>query len=191
MRTQVDTRIPSSRTHEILETVPTAAMLLTESRRILFANLPAREILEHGDGLRAERGRLRAAAPNQNAELAKLITRASSSEARCLRLERGSHRRPYELWARRVAADSDDEIVVFATDPERERAPGIEQLRSVYSLTLAEARLTQLLGQGRDLFEAATQLGVTRNTVRKRLCHVFEKVGVRSQAQLVARVLAG
>ena len=65
-----------------------------------------------------------------------------------------------------------------------------DAIRQLYGCTRSEARLTQLLSEGRSLHEAAAAMGVTYGSARVYLKLAFEKIGVPSQAQLVARVLA-
>lgn len=62
-------------------------------------------------------------------------------------------------------------------------------LRTRFSLTPAEVRLAQKLGEGLSLSEAAEALGVSLATVRNQLRSVFDKVGVHRQSDLV-RLLA-
>jgi DNA-binding CsgD family transcriptional regulator len=56
-------------------------------------------------------------------------------------------------------------------------------------LTVAERRLACLLVGGRSLDEAARQANVTVSTARSYLKHIFAKIGVRRQSELVAYVL--
>lgn len=61
-------------------------------------------------------------------------------------------------------------------------------LRDVFDLTLGEARLASLIGAGMRVSAAAAKLGVTEGTARVVLKRVFEKLGVRRQAELVLRL---
>ena len=63
------------------------------------------------------------------------------------------------------------------------------QLRDLYDLTRSEARLVGLLMRERALLPAAKAMGVTHGTARGYLKTAFQKVGVNSQAQLVARIV--
>ncbi|AGB73841.1 transcriptional regulator, LuxR family (plasmid) [Rhizobium tropici CIAT 899] len=60
-----------------------------------------------------------------------------------------------------------------------------EYLRNRSGLTRAEADVAWeiLKGDGRDA--AATRLGIAAATMRAHLTHIFEKTGVRRQAELV------
>jgi DNA-binding CsgD family transcriptional regulator len=62
-------------------------------------------------------------------------------------------------------------------------------VRRLYGCTNAEARLVVALVDGASLREAAAALGVRYETARTTLKSAFGKLGVTSQARLIARVL--
>ena len=66
-----------------------------------------------------------------------------------------------------------------------------EALRRVHGLTRAEAQLASGLVAGLNLAEAAQSRGVEIETTRTQLKAVLRKVGARSQADLVRRLLTG
>ena len=70
-----------------------------------------------------------------------------------------------------------------------DRGASCDELRHVYGFTRSEARLARSLAGGRSLREAADDLGIAYGTAKVCLKTVFEKAGVHSQAQLVARIL--
>lgn len=80
--------------------------------------------------------------------------------------------------------------VLLIVDPAEAHPPAEGLLRELYGLTAAEGRLARMLGDGRDLGEAADALGVAVSTARTQLKAVFAKTGTRRQAQL-AVLLAG
>ena len=63
------------------------------------------------------------------------------------------------------------------------------ELRQIYNLTPIEARLATLLMDGKSLEESVAQLGIRRSTGRTYMQHLFEKVGVQRQSQLVSLLL--
>lgn len=77
----------------------------------------------------------------------------------------------------------------FVFDPERQMPVAGSLLRSVYRLTPAEVRLAEQLLQGRRPAEAAEALGVSIHTIRTYLKRLYHKVGARTQATLVRRLL--
>ncbi len=60
-----------------------------------------------------------------------------------------------------------------------------------YELTRREQQITQLISYGLSTGEIAHRLGLSPHTVRDYLKQVFEKVGVSSRGELVARIFAG
>jgi DNA-binding CsgD family transcriptional regulator len=79
--------------------------------------------------------------------------------------------------------------LVCVTDLETEiRSPETE-LRSLFGLTYAEARVATAIFDGLSMREAAETLGVALNTVRFQLALVYEKSGVTRQAELVKMMM--
>ena len=66
------------------------------------------------------------------------------------------------------------------------KAPPVELLRSLFDLTVAEARVARGLAGGQSLDDLATSGGVSRNTVRTQLQQVLEKTGCTRQAEVTA-----
>ncbi len=62
---------------------------------------------------------------------------------------------------------------------------------SLYGLTPAEARLTSRLVAEGLLIDAAESLGITEQTARTTIKHVFAKTGTKGQVDLVRLVLGG
>ncbi len=77
----------------------------------------------------------------------------------------------------------------FIFDPERQVPVTGSLLQSIYALTPAEVRLAEQLLLGRRPAEAAEALGVTIHTVRTYLKRLYHKVGARTQATLVRKLL--
>lgn len=77
----------------------------------------------------------------------------------------------------------------FVFDPERQVPITGSLLQSIYALTPAEVRLAEQLLLGRRPAEAAEALGVTIHTVRTYLKRLYHKVGARTQATLVRKLL--
>jgi|GEM_PF-398044 len=76
-------------------------------------------------------------------------------------------------------------LLTFTVTGERSQLDQ-EVLRSVFSLTLAEARLATLMAEGLSPEAAAEQLGNKRETTRHQLKAIFAKTDTNRQAQLVA-----
>jgi DNA-binding CsgD family transcriptional regulator len=81
--------------------------------------------------------------------------------------------------------------VVFVTDPEERTQTWREVLSGLYGFTRAETEVTLLLLEGATVGDIVRRRGTTANTVRTHLKRIFDKLGARSQADLVRRLLSG
>jgi DNA-binding CsgD family transcriptional regulator len=75
--------------------------------------------------------------------------------------------------------------VVLIKDPQVDSTRSIADFIKAYGLTQAEARLLRILSNGHGLFEAAQELGITRNTARTHMRNIYAKVGTHRQSDLV------
>ena len=64
-----------------------------------------------------------------------------------------------------------------------------EVIMRAYGLTERERTVTKLICQGRSTAQIADQLWITTNTVQDHLKSIFDKTGVRSRRQVMARIL--
>jgi len=77
-------------------------------------------------------------------------------------------------------------VLLIATPVTAPAAPRLELMRSLFDLTLAEARVARALAAGETLDEIASAGGVAISTVRSQLRAVLQKTGCTRQAELVA-----
>ena len=68
--------------------------------------------------------------------------------------------------------------------------PSLEQLKSLYGLTQAEARLALKLCAGNTPTECAKNMGVCITTIRTQLRALMEKTGSHRQAELLTKLLS-
>jgi DNA-binding CsgD family transcriptional regulator len=79
--------------------------------------------------------------------------------------------------------------LLFLLDPEIEAETVESELRQLYGLTATEAGLANLLMEGKALDECCVILDIRRSTARTHLQHLFDKVGVQRQGELVSLLL--
>lgn len=84
------------------------------------------------------------------------------------------------------AADARPVALLTIAEPSGPDEPFGQAAAEAHSLTPAETALALALCRGLTLAAAAAERGVSINTARNQLKSIFEKVGVNSQAQLVA-----
>jgi len=178
-------------------------VLLDGEGCVLFANRCADEILDCADGLTATGGRLVASVGEDHKRFAKMVFDVSRTGQRRgfspggrLLLARPSGKRalsviltplgdnPYHLGTRVPVA------AAFLSDPERERQEVLRVFAQRYRLTRREAVVAGLVASGAALPGVADSLGLKVSTARTHLYRVFDKVGVRRQAELVKLFLS-
>jgi DNA-binding CsgD family transcriptional regulator/PAS domain-containing protein len=178
--------------------------------RLLWCNRIGEAICDQADGLMVQRGQLVAALSDETRRLHQLIgealctsnghgtassTGSGQAAGGAMLVSRSSGRRPYILLVSPLRAgrgpfdDRQPALVVFVSDPERASELPANRLSRLYGLTQAETQLTLQLAGGHDLREIAAASQRTMNTVRSQLKQVFQKTGVKRQAQLVRLVL--
>lgn len=176
------------------------AVALIDARcRVLYANRAMESLLRRHEGLSMRMGRIaathgaarerleacvaNAVARNEGPRVAApLLLPGSGDRHLCVRMA------PMVTGAGRALL-SRPTLLLMATEHGGQRAPSIAAIRAHYGCTKSEARLTQLLSTGLGLRRAAEASGIGYGTARVYLKTIFEKVGVHTQAQLVARVL--
>jgi DNA-binding CsgD family transcriptional regulator len=80
--------------------------------------------------------------------------------------------------------------LLLVSDPQQDRHNRVMALRQRFRLTLAEASFALEIVKGDGRAAAAARSGITVGTARTHLEHIFEKTGVRRQAELVHLLLS-
>lgn len=189
---------------DVMDQLPTAVLVVDAGMRPLFLNSAAEEILELNDGLAMRDRRLRALWHGETERLQRIVASACQPQGSAgdlgghLTITRPSGFRPFLLIVnplpRSVVGDG-RQLLSVATivikDPESEptrSARNLREMAELYAFTPAETRLTGLLLDGSSLFEAAELLGITKNTARTHMKHIYGKTGTRRQAELIRRL---
>lgn len=182
-------------------------ILLDDKAGVLRMNRTAEQLLDEVDSLNIVNGRLQLSASDDNRRLRQLVdevlaahNRAEHELIRAFRIDvplaRDADRysslgfllRPLPITAA-SKHQKNPSLAIFISDPEQRRIAPREILAQLFGLTPSEAALALLLANGLTLDEAATELGVTRNTAKSHLSAVFSKTGVTRQPRLVQLIL--
>lgn len=213
---QINIRLAKADQHvcaseQVLQAFPRAAFVLDAEARVLIANPAGEALLRPGGGLYLNEGQLAAHDPSLHQQLSSLVFG-------CLNLKllrpgnpaASAGRVAHELLLPRTGqpprrllvsplrqADSQQTTLIMpglaaVLIIEGEAiAPSLAQrLQQRYGLTPAEARLAVEIAQGDGKNAVAERLGITFSTARTHLSRVFDKTGVRRQAELVRLIAA-
>ena len=188
--------IAEARMAETLDLFKCGIVLANRSGTILQANRAAERMMRGNGPLQSVRGVLNVNAPAAAKELRSAISLAAEDETSlgktgmAIRLSRDEQPAQYahvlplaggEL-RRRLRPEAAAAIFIGAAAAEED---GAEAMAATFSLTFAETRLIENLLAGRTLKESAAELGVAMTTVKTHLENIFQKTGVRRQAELM------
>ena len=183
---------------DVLEGVAAAIVLVDESMGIVHVNASARALLGKGDPIQSKGGKLTLSNSLTNSVLVNAVAQAERQES-------DLERRSIDIPARRT--DGSPTVIQVLPLRRRSHVSGLEQraaaavfisnaadrprlladaMALLYNLTPAEARVFELVVEGRTPATIAQQLGVSLPTVKTHLGRVFEKTGCARQTDLVA-----
>jgi len=170
--------------------------LLDADGRVRRANSVAERLAGEPDGLRLTDQQLTARNPADARRLYALISTAGTRDpARrsggSMALSTPGRRQPLSITVAPIAAerfagfDTGPSILVCVTDLEAGVSLPEQKLRDLFSLTWAETRLALAMFEGLTQKEAAERFGLSIHTIHVQLAQVFEKTGVKRQAELM------
>ncbi|MBL8700179.1 MAG: response regulator [Alphaproteobacteria bacterium] len=180
-----------------LERLPFAAFRLDLDGRLAEANDQGRRLIAEADVLVADPGSLLRAADASSRSRMETVRRrvASAGGTEIMRLCRRSDGAEIAAALLRIdgaAAATDipaSSLALFVTDPSRHGLPAPAALAAFFALTPSESRLTHALLRGLSLQEASRDVGITVTSARTYLRHIFAKLGIGRQSELIRAVL--
>lgn len=187
--------IERARLAETLDALRCGVVLTDAAGTILHVNRSAEHMMRHGGPIRDVRGVLRATTPAASRDLRTAIMQAAQSEARfgsarlAIQLNAADHPPSYAhvlpMTAGELRARLQPEAVaaVFIGVPDEDN--GAHLLAAAFDLTAAETRVLASLLAGHTLAETAHHLDVALSTAKTHLNHIFAKVGVSRQTELI------
>ena len=170
--------------------------VLSDDGCVRHVNRAGERLVSETSGLRLQGGRLTAASGADARQLAALIGAAGSpqSERRAggsMALATPHRSAPLSITVAPVRSEhktpvfQGHSVLVCVTDLEANITLPEQKLRELFGLTPAEARLALAIFEGLSPSEAAISFGVSPNTARVQLGHIFEKTGTNRQSELV------
>jgi DNA-binding CsgD family transcriptional regulator len=175
----------------VLDLLDQAVLVVARDFNLLGVNRFGGELLREGDGICEVQRAVVASTPSATFELRRGIELTVRGEGRRMQVPRRG-RVALSLMVEPYPAESGrpEAAVVFVSDPERSRESGLDALALRYGFTPTEREVAQHLAAGASLGTIADVLGITLNTVRGHLKHLYTKSGVHRQAELVAKLLS-
>lgn len=170
-------------------------LLVSDDLRILNLNPAAERVLERGDPIRRLDGRLVTTSVGGSSALAAAIRASALGEAQIGHKGLGIPARRADgsaaalhvlpIGHRHQDATLGAIAAVFVAEAGTTFVPPSEVAAALFGLTASEARVFDAAARGATAVEIAQGLGVERSTVKSHLLRVYEKVGVRRQADLI------
>jgi DNA-binding CsgD family transcriptional regulator len=187
----------------LFDSLADGVLLVDAYARIVFANAAAQSMLAEGTILRDAGGKLAALDASADRTLRIAFAAASGGDAEVgvegvalPLLSRNNdqwlaHVLPLTSGARRSAGiEYSATAAVFVRRVQFETPALMKTVAALYHLTPREVRVLQALVEVGGVPSVAQELGVSAATVRTHLKSLFEKTGVRRQADLV-RLISG
>jgi DNA-binding CsgD family transcriptional regulator len=181
-------------------------LLVDAQARPLYVNREAGARLDARDGLHLDAGALSASDANGGRTLRQLIA-SCAGEANLaagsggdVALSRGAGRLPLGVLVTPIQPETAMTAIpwtssqravaiVLISDAETEKEASAADLRRRFGLTPAEAAFALEIIKGDGRQATADRLGITVGTARSHLSKIFDKTGVRHQAELVRLLL--
>lgn len=184
-----------------LDSLRHGVALVDRELHLVYANAAMEAVLRRAQGLRLRQGRLSTGSRTTQAQLQAMVEHAltpsdpagaarpdsltlASSSTGTLTLQAAPARAAAGRYMPQAPLALLTATALDSADPVPQNA-----LRQLYGCTPAQTRLVMGLVGGLSLREAARAAGTSYESARTTLKHVFAKVGVHSQSQLVARLL--
>lgn len=188
---------------EALDLLSIGVAVTSASGHVLTANRTAQELLQAHDGLDLTSSGVLRTLTGSGPELTEFVKRAlkteymgeSGSGDAVLAVQRPSGKTALTLLVRPVEKRStngtsmEPAALVFILDPGLPVEARESEMNDLFGLTSSEARLANLLMEGKTLDECCHELSIRKSTGRTHLKHLFEKVGVKRQTELIAVLL--
>jgi DNA-binding CsgD family transcriptional regulator len=185
-----------SATLDVLESIRCAAVVLDTDGMATNLNDAARTLL--GRGLTLHRGRMlaldRASNKRLQALIAASLTTAGTSAAHSPIIVQCEDNAGVVVAATPLTGHASSYFAtgrsLLTLKPTSPPSLDLLDLKGLFGLTIAEARLAERMASGCDLGTAARAIGIGRETARTQIRNVFAKTGVRRQAELTALLAA-
>lgn len=178
-------------------------LLCDAAGQVIAMNRVAQSILEKRDGLELGADGLLCATHESEPAIAARVKEfadavrsgRSSHNLSAAAIGRGPRRRCLSVFLRPSHSDLrkspavKSTVLVIVLDSELPVRAVVPELQQLYGFTTSEARLANLLMEGKGLEDCCAELGIRRSTACTHLRRLFTKTGVHRQSELVSLLL--
>ena len=197
----VSARALAASISDLVEHVNLAVIHLDRYGHVVSANERAQELLRKGDGLTCRDGALHAGIGEEDDTLQRVLARAlpghgATGEGGSVLLSREHSVTRLVLHVTPLPSGGVHEsegrlsALVLLVDPDARSRLDPDRLRELVGLTPAEAQIASMLVEGKTMREIARVTGRSPVTVKWHVQHLFNRVGVRRQTDLVRVLLS-
>lgn len=189
--------LASALCRQVLDKISAAVFIVGYGRRVQFSNAAGEKLLTDGGKISTSGGSLKMAnTARQHVELDNAIDRALNSHrfsgfagsAVPLIGNDGDRAAAYVLPLGCDNVLGPGNCVVFITGSSEQQPMTSEMLRSMFDLTISEAKIAMLIARGHGPAMIAENLKVSVNTIRSHLVRTFSKSATTDQTALCALV---
>lgn len=180
--------------HAVLDSLITPILIVDNELRVNFANHSAKTFLSKTCDLDIKNGLISESGSVFAKDLKKIVKTLLEEDEEQGAQQLIQHGK-YEALVSALRMDNDDGAlpmyIIYLFNPGMASNAFEDILISLYGLTPEEAKLTEKLICGNTLQNVAAELGVDMVTARTQLKSIYSKTKVKSQAQLVKRIITG
>lgn len=197
--------MPIEMLRQVLNQLGQATLVVSHDLDVVFLSTAAKNILEQSDGLQITDNRLQTSMELENTRLRELLDEAihtwiknggrSTEETDVeMYVPRPSKKQPLHLRMMPVIPEhpgstGSGQVIILIRDLEANFTGLIKRLQGNFHLTPRECECAIMLAEGLPLNEIAEQMKISEQTIRLHLKHMFQKMEVNKQHELVAKLL--
>jgi DNA-binding CsgD family transcriptional regulator/PAS domain-containing protein len=197
---RAENRFRANLHRNILDKLATGIMILTPGGKLVYANASAEGLLSSGQNIAVKGGRVQAAHPPFAAGFDEAVERACAENDTDIGLYGNGIPLPSREGAPAVCyvlplgksesrrALGPGLAALFISTEKAALPPTLEALSALTGLTSQESRIALMIAGGMSPKDGAARLGISLNTIRSHITHIFQKTGASDQ-QAVAKLV--
>ncbi|MES2149786.1 MAG: helix-turn-helix transcriptional regulator [Pseudomonadota bacterium] len=184
----------------VLDRMDYGIVIVNQAGHVRMTNQRAEQLLQAGEVIQSVFGRIRLTNTKDNEALCGLARNAAAGDNEEMHVgtiettaENGNVRvrvavLPISHAEKRQLDDDEAHVVLVLSDSNQQRAMASHVLKDSYGLTVAETKVATGLAGGQTQDELSESLFVSLATIKTHTQHIYQKIGVSRQVDLVRLV---